>query len=723
MRLSELLSIPLLEEMIREGYVTRRWHRDWALAILNYTDKAQFGNKWNPVTRQCRGLIVRYDDDFQDGEIIARPFPKFFNYGQPGADEIDLDEPAHVTDKMDGCFLRNTPLNLWDGGTVTIGEVVRDRLEVTLVGRDESGNLVPTKVLDWHNNGTKNNWLAVTVDAMPSLRSGVGRHANTLRVTSNHEVFANGEFVLAGELKVGDTMVGQEVSLSPEILHLVRSSLLGDGCVTRSGKHAKWQEGHEVGHSGYVNEMREALGDAGVHRSATTSGYGSEIAWAGTCEAAVLDEIRDEWYGPDGKRLPIDLSWVDDFSVAKWYMDDGSIQNFKKQAPRAVLSTHAYTLSEVERLGEVLVERYGVTYHTNVTDKGVSLVVNSGRKGEIRTLWERIAPHVHPDLRYKLPEQYRGAEYIPMSRGRRTLEPKPVKVLSVEPIEPTKANFPSGRVGFDITTETGNYMAKGVIVHNSLGILYRTPDDKLAVATRGSFHSEQAEWATAWLHEVIEPGEIERLYDWADTFTDLFEIIYPENRIVVDYGEAKLLVYLGSIHDTTGQFHRFTLRGAAESALLADSLREALDLEPRENAEGVVVMTGDGRAVKLKQEDYLLKHRARFSLTPMRIWEAWSTGVTLDEFIAGLPDETHDAVMEAWGSIETGALALEFTALAYHAAVPDAPRREQAAYIFEHFPEMASAIFALLDGNEEKLESTIRKAVKPTGPASTTLIG
>src|SRR5690606_22219085 len=37
MKLSELLSLPLLEEMVAEGYVTRRWHRDYDLAILNYT--------------------------------------------------------------------------------------------------------------------------------------------------------------------------------------------------------------------------------------------------------------------------------------------------------------------------------------------------------------------------------------------------------------------------------------------------------------------------------------------------------------------------------------------------------------------------------------------------------------------------------------------------------------------------------------------------------------
>ena len=34
--------------------------------------------------------------------MLARPFAKFFNHGQPGAPELDLDAPVVVTDKADG---------------------------------------------------------------------------------------------------------------------------------------------------------------------------------------------------------------------------------------------------------------------------------------------------------------------------------------------------------------------------------------------------------------------------------------------------------------------------------------------------------------------------------------------------------------------------------------------------------------------------------------------
>jgi RNA ligase len=62
----------------------------------------------------------------------------------------------------------------------------------------------------------------------------------------------------------------------------------------------------------------------------------------------------------------------------------------------------------------------------------------------------------------------------------------------------------------------------------SLGILYKV-DGKPYLATRGSFVSDQAVAGTAMLHERY--GD----YEFEDGFTYLFEIIYPENRIVIDY--------------------------------------------------------------------------------------------------------------------------------------------------------------------------------------------
>lgn len=55
----------------------------------------------DPLVRQCRGLIL---DSANNWEIIARPWDKFFNYGEGHAPKIDWDT-AKVQEKLDGSLM------------------------------------------------------------------------------------------------------------------------------------------------------------------------------------------------------------------------------------------------------------------------------------------------------------------------------------------------------------------------------------------------------------------------------------------------------------------------------------------------------------------------------------------------------------------------------------------------------------------------------------------
>lgn len=99
MNISELVDINLLRDSIFNGLISERYHETYDLSILNYTPKAQYEGH-NEATLLCRGIVVA-----ADGEIIARPFPKFFNYTEPQAPHIDLGDDVVVTDKADGSLL------------------------------------------------------------------------------------------------------------------------------------------------------------------------------------------------------------------------------------------------------------------------------------------------------------------------------------------------------------------------------------------------------------------------------------------------------------------------------------------------------------------------------------------------------------------------------------------------------------------------------------------
>ena len=82
-------------------------------------------------------------------------------------------------------------------------------------------------------------------------------------------------------------------------------------------------------------------------------------------------------------------------------------------------------------------------------------------------------------------------------------------------------------------TASGHIVTVTEKLDGSLGILYRD-NGEYKIATRGSFDGEQAVWATNFLKDY---------YNLAvpDELTLLFEIVYPENRVVVDYGDIYII--------------------------------------------------------------------------------------------------------------------------------------------------------------------------------------
>jgi RNA ligase len=102
MKISDLFSLDDLEASITAGHTTRKAHLSLPISILTYTRAAQYDRAWTSVTTRCRGLIA----DDKTGDIIAWPFPKYFNVAEHalGHDYAPPlpDEPFEVYDKVDG---------------------------------------------------------------------------------------------------------------------------------------------------------------------------------------------------------------------------------------------------------------------------------------------------------------------------------------------------------------------------------------------------------------------------------------------------------------------------------------------------------------------------------------------------------------------------------------------------------------------------------------------
>lgn len=175
----------------------------------------------------------------------------------------------------------------------------------------------------------------------------------------------------------------------------------------------------------------------------------------------------------------------------------------------------------------------------------------------------------------------------------------------------------------------------------SMGVLYKAPDGRFAVSTRGSMHSEQAEHATALYRARYD-------LSWVpdEDHTFIFEIIYPEGHIVVDYGDMDDLILIAVVNKTTGrsvnreQLEAFGYPGPVVPIYSFPTFMSVFEAEQTPGHEGFVVRFVDSdERLKIKFDDYIALHKMRFNLSRKTVWEVMSSGIDIDTWITQFPDE------------------------------------------------------------------------------------
>lgn len=260
----------------------------------------------------------------------------------------------------------------------------------------------------------------------------------------------------------------------------------------------------------------------------------------------------------------------------------------------------------------------------------------------------------------------------------------------------------------------------------SLGIGWHY-EGEYGVATRGSFTSEQALKAT----EMLTKGEKFAIKHRSENrgVSEIFEIVYPENRIVLDYQGLEKLIKLGHVDNRTGLItgrNLGILYGEGFSFEYEMTFKEALELPIPADEEGYVLDIRGPEGVtghlKLKGENYVRLHGAIFGLSERKIWEVLASETPVDEFIAELPDE-----LQPWAQGVTDRLNRDigryysdilgaYTQAKVHfdtSYLENVPRGELAHYWMERFAQFKSPLFSLLDSNEERVFEWVHKQIKP----------
>jgi RNA ligase len=90
------IDIEIIDRYVSEGLIEKNSHPTLPIAIYNYSRKVQYEGLWDEVTKICRGLVLD-----NDGNVVAKPFGKFFNMEEHDPSEIP-NETFEVFEKMDG---------------------------------------------------------------------------------------------------------------------------------------------------------------------------------------------------------------------------------------------------------------------------------------------------------------------------------------------------------------------------------------------------------------------------------------------------------------------------------------------------------------------------------------------------------------------------------------------------------------------------------------------
>ena len=249
----------------------------------------------------------------------------------------------------------------------------------------------------------------------------------------------------------------------------------------------------------------------------------------------------------------------------------------------------------------------------------------------------------------------------------------------------------------------------------SLGIVfwYR---GQWVVATRGSFTSDQA----------IKAREILRKYNTDIMFRHLtfcFEIIYPENRIVLDYGNDEKLVLLGTFDKNGKEIDaEIWSQWGFDVVKKYDGIKDFKELKSmvKDNQEGFVVKFSNGDRVKVKGVEYLRLHKIMTNVTTTGVWEYLKNGEDVLELLKDVPDEFYKKIQNYVRDLRYGYFQISERAGKLHDGFrygkygdvdPEPTKKEFAEFVLKQQKVLHPVMFAMWD--KKNYDEIIWNIIRP----------
>ena len=344
-----------------------------------------------------------------------------------GYDKLKLKdgEKFYISQKMNGCFTKNTPVIMGDGSKkkicdVKVGDIVKSFNE-------DTKKIENKKVVNVFFNGRKpaNEWTRIDCEDVRGKA-----YKSYINVTNNHRIFTPYGWKEAGEIKVGDYVYVMEYELSDTQKSVLLGIGLGDANVQKDNKElpvVRFKYPKKI--NGYSNFLHQVGGLFDVYEGTydkRISGYGTEM------ETITIKSIYNipRAFTDNKNILRAGYTFTEDIlenitplTLALLYIDDGNRDgcqkdgyNVKNVNPRVTIATHRHKKEDVVRFSNFLIEKYGITNRfvrysrsKQSEDEGyqIEIDVNGTKK-----LFDLIAKYIPYELRkQKLSKDWMDVPY------------------------------------------------------------------------------------------------------------------------------------------------------------------------------------------------------------------------------------------------------------------------------------------------------------------------
>lgn len=236
----------------------------------------------------------------------------------------------------------------------------------------------------------------------------------------------------------------------------------------------------------------------------------------------------------------------------------------------------------------------------------------------------------------------------------------------------------------------------------SCGILY-WHDNIPYMATRGSFYSDQAVHATKLLQNKYKTLLGENYSLLRKDVTYVFEIIYPDNKIVVKYDVDDIFLICAYETESGNEILLSNMNDLPFPKVKQfdglNDMNEILQIQDSHN-EGFVVRFDNGFRVKIKFNEYKRLHKIITKLSTVDIWMHLKDGSDINSILEVVPDEFFDDVQKVKTELENNFTEIEIYTLSLKDKYKNLPKAEIGKLLKSE--PYSCIVFAMLNGHDYK---------------------